>query len=129
MLKRIDEGALLPRGYGLAYFDMVTCRAVLAPLGLNLLIRWVRHAYIAIRVRYSPTWWERKLREAWHEGRTHGMDIVEERGRQNYNLGFSDGMQAAYRRLQDDLDRDIMARRAERERKEDEEDAQRPTRD
>ncbi len=51
MKKTISKSALtygekkLPFGYGVAYWDFALDEAILYPVGINLLVRWLRNFY------------------------------------------------------------------------------------
>lgn len=46
---KIKSGSQIPAWYGLAWIDVCTLEAVCFPLGLNVLARMARGAYIALR--------------------------------------------------------------------------------
>lgn len=49
LIKYANNGELLPRFYGVAWFDWPTNRAACLPLGLNVLAALVRSAYFSIK--------------------------------------------------------------------------------
>ena len=69
----IEEGAMPPRGYGLAYRDLLSNYGVYYPVPVNLIVRaahWFRHWYwvLAARADWMPLPYEH-LRAKWmHEG-------------------------------------------------------------
>lgn len=44
--KRVDEGYMLPKGYGLAWEDYATGSAICYPIPLNILLSWCRVVFI-----------------------------------------------------------------------------------
>jgi hypothetical protein len=49
LVKYSKNGELLPRFYGVAWFDWLTNRAVSLPLGINVLVAVGRSAYFSIK--------------------------------------------------------------------------------
>ncbi|WP_306393377.1 hypothetical protein [Telluria beijingensis] len=49
MLKKITNGDLIPRYYGIAWFSWQTGGAVCLPLGLNVLAALTRAAYFSVK--------------------------------------------------------------------------------
>lgn len=73
LVKYANSGSLLPRFYGVAWYDWQTNRAVCLPLVLNVLAAIGRSAYFSIK----------------HAGR-----IVMENPRDAYAQGLRDGLEA-----------------------------------
>ncbi len=80
---RIEEGGVIPLGYGLAWRRWDTLTAVCAPMPLHLIIRLARDAYFRFMWLWSPAKWENLLIKAtlrgYEKGRsgkgiTHGFD-------------------------------------------------------
>lgn len=66
LIKRINNGDLLPSFYGIAWVDLYRNQAVCLPLGLNALVAVCRSAYHSVRhagliVRANP-------RDAYEQG-------------------------------------------------------------
>lgn len=49
VLKRIEQGELIPAWHGVAYFDFASLKCVVAPLPLNIVIGLARAAYTTLR--------------------------------------------------------------------------------
>jgi uncharacterized membrane protein len=49
LVKYANNGELLPRFYGVAWFDWLTNRAVCLPLGINVLAALARSVYFSIK--------------------------------------------------------------------------------
>ena len=71
--KEVVEGASMPPGYGVAYYDWTMYRGVAYPVPLNLVVgAWVRFWHW-VRM-WHPTSVERKVQEAYARGRQAGWD-------------------------------------------------------
>ena len=71
--KEVVEGARLPPGYGVAYYDWTMYRCVAYPVPLNLVVA------VANRFWHWVTMWhplavERKVQEAYARGRQDGWE-------------------------------------------------------
>jgi hypothetical protein len=73
LIKRVSNGYLLPRFYGVAWFDWQASQAVCLPLGVNVLAALGRSVYFSIK----------------HAGR-----IVHQNPRDAYAQGLRDGLEA-----------------------------------
>ena len=58
IIKRIPEGGLIPRGYGIAWWEDIHMRAVLLPMPLNVVVGWARQGLIWLKCYAypQPTW-------------------------------------------------------------------------
>ena len=70
LIKKIDQGEILPRFYGVAWIDWYRDQAVCLPLGLNLLAGCARNLFYSIKnagrlVRANP-------RDAYEQGLRDG---------------------------------------------------------
>lgn len=54
LIRRLDRGELIPRFYGVAYCDMVSQRATVAPVPLNIIIHLVVNLWAFLRWGYMP---------------------------------------------------------------------------
>jgi hypothetical protein len=79
----LTEGEEMPRFYGLAYYD--SSRAVCYPIPLNLIINYGRKLWYRIKAP-SLSEMERKLREAYLEGRSEGIRFMKEKARKDLGL-------------------------------------------
>lgn len=55
MIKRIKEGQIIPRGYGMAWHDFMTGQFVCLPLGLNVVAAIARNIYLWLRYGHLQT--------------------------------------------------------------------------
>jgi hypothetical protein len=76
LIKRISEGEIIPRFYGLAWRDYYRNKAVCLPLGLNLFVALIRSAYVSLM---------------------HGSKAVASNPRDAYRQGLADGRVEAER--------------------------------
>jgi len=83
LIKRIADGEMIPRFYGLAWRDYYRNKAVCLPLGFNLIAGLVRSVYVSLMhgskaVASNP-------RDAYHQGLAAGRASVEKQsqGRRN----------------------------------------------
>ena len=70
LIKKINQGGLLPRFYGVAWVDWYRDQAICLPLGLNLAAACARNVYYSIKnagrlVRANP-------RDAYQQGLRDG---------------------------------------------------------
>jgi len=76
-MMKLEEGAVFPFGWAIAYYDMSTLNAIISPFGIHFLVRW------AYQIRY---WWVR------HMGRTPAFQKdVHKREREQYDRGREAG--------------------------------------
>lgn len=65
--KYVSEGALMPRGYGLAWYDVMRRRGVCYPIPFNLLANGLRKLYYAVAGPSIPEF-EKKLANEYTRG-------------------------------------------------------------
>lgn len=53
IIKRINEGEIIPIGYGIAWYEWQKHSAVCLPLGFNVIASAVRAAYFALRGNWN----------------------------------------------------------------------------
>ena len=73
--KRISEGEIIPRWYGLAYREDFDSYSVFYPIPINIIIRICREIYYWIVYGIFKSKWERKLRTAYMEGYKKGRGL------------------------------------------------------
>jgi len=71
LLRRIEMYYAPPRGYGLAWDDLLRREYVVAPVPLNVVFRLARELWFGLRAGVFPDWWTRKLRAAYRRGREY----------------------------------------------------------
>ena len=74
----IQEGERLPRGYGVAYYDVARYQAICYPIPFNLLIKALREIYYRVA---SPSISEREkqVARAYQKGLLRGWKLHQER--------------------------------------------------
>ncbi len=98
----IDQGEIVPQGYGVAWRDWNRDAAICYPVPLNVLLGWLRFAYIWIRFRAVPHSLDRCIRgiiataerDAYSRGYDRGL-----RQQDGYRAGWS----AAFAKIEADL--------------------------
>lgn len=89
LIRRVGEGTIIPRGYGLAYWDFCRNEGVYYPILFNLLARlWVGVYYSLVR-GLCPNKFEAMLRREYNKGRQQATGSAYEFGREN---GYRAGM-------------------------------------
>lgn len=78
LVRRVSEGGLIPKGYGVAWFEINRCTAICLPLGLHWVAGWVRRAWHWFRVGVQPSILDRVAREAHRAGMRAGKDLSRE---------------------------------------------------
>lgn len=71
--KKVKQWEVLPRYYGIAYWDYHSISAVAYPVPLNLIVRffrWLWHESVKLR----PTELDKLLRDAYEEGHKDTLD-------------------------------------------------------
>lgn len=68
----VQEGGRFPRGYGLAWYDVMRRKAVCYPMPFNLFANWLRKLYYAISAPSLPEL-EKKLAKEYNRGAIAGM--------------------------------------------------------
>lgn len=79
MVRLVDEGAKMPKFYGVAYRDFAGSVLVCYPVPLNLVVRWWIHLWAWMRIP-SSSYLERMLGSAYAEGMRYGRLIGYRRG-------------------------------------------------
>jgi hypothetical protein len=64
--ERLAEGYILPFWYGIAYYDICSDYRICYPIPLNLLVRWIRDFFWAIK---RPSEKKEALNKAYHMGK------------------------------------------------------------
>lgn len=88
LIRKVGEGTIIPRGYGLAYWDFYRAEGVYYPIPFNLLARlWVRVYYYLMHGLY-PNKFEAMLRREYSRGQRQATDSAYQLGRENgYRAG------------------------------------------
>lgn len=55
MIKRIKEGQLIPRGYGIAWHDFMSGQYSCLPIGINVVAAFARNMYLWLRYGHLQT--------------------------------------------------------------------------
>jgi len=87
--KSVSEGEIRPRGYGFAYYDIDYNRIVCYPLGIHLLVGFVRkvyHRFLSIRFKSV-------VDEAYKKGLNEGMKYSSDRYAEGMRHGLQDCME------------------------------------
>ena len=66
IVKRINEGEIVPGGYGIAWYEWTTRGAVCLPLGFNVIASAFRVAYFALRGNWNVL--KASPLDAYHQG-------------------------------------------------------------
>ncbi len=67
---RLPEGDEIPRGYGVAWRDWSSYRAICMPIPLNLVAGLARRMWFTTMRGVWPSQYERDVAQAYHRGRT-----------------------------------------------------------
>ena len=59
--KRINEGEVIPKCYGVCWYDVNRYAAICAPIGLNVIIGFARKIYFRIIICIQPDIYQRLL--------------------------------------------------------------------
>lgn len=73
LIKRVEPNCVIPRGYGLVYFDWLCNRAVCMPVVLNVIARWARLAWLWVKFGRICNRFGNQL-EAYRAGIAHGVE-------------------------------------------------------
>lgn len=103
MKKIIDEGEILPRGYGVAYIRWDCRRVVCYPVPINWIVSWTVRAWAFLRHAARPTLAQKIQRQGWTEGYAAGCERAESEGRMQYDKGRVDGWNAAFKHMNDEV--------------------------
>lgn len=71
---RIVEGALIPRGYGIAYYDIARAEVICYPIPLNIFINYARKIYWKL-VKPSLPKIESVIAKAYSKGKFDGWNL------------------------------------------------------
>ena len=71
---RLQEGAVMPTGYGMSYVDYVHDESVCHPIPLHLLVRMGRWLQMVLIYRCNRRAWDAKLEEAREAGYQAGFE-------------------------------------------------------
>ena len=91
-VKRIREGALIPRGYGVAWWDWLSCEGICLPIPLNVLASTARRGLIWLR-RFGVTHQD-------HDGAIRSAGYAEGY-QEGYNKGYDAGLR--HRAIHDEV--------------------------
>lgn len=69
-IRLVEEGGMIPKGYGVAWVKYDTCHAVCYPIPLNLLLGFLRHWYF--RLAQGKIWHTRGYSRGLSAGLTQG---------------------------------------------------------
>lgn len=84
LIRKVGEGAMIPRGYGLAYWDFYRAEGVYYPIPLNLLARlWVRVHYHLMH-GFFPNKFEAMLIQEYRKGQRKAYELGKK-------VGFKEG--------------------------------------
>jgi len=75
--KRVGQGEMVPRFYGLVYRDYERCEAVCAPVPLNIALRYVRHVWWWAKFRYASDEHARLVTENERLRQTRARLVIE----------------------------------------------------
>jgi hypothetical protein len=78
---RLRDVELIPRGYGVAYYDYTRAQGVAYPIPLNLLIRGYRKLEQWVKV-YTPSQRDKDLAAAANKGFQQGLEAGEARAKE-----------------------------------------------
>lgn len=81
IVRRVGELETLPRGYGVAWWEMHGRCAVCLPIGLHAIASVIRYAYFKFRMWHLIDERERAWREGYERGREQGYRHGEAMGR------------------------------------------------
>jgi len=90
----LEEGGLLPRGFGIAYYEYYSNHVICYPIPLNLFINWGRKLYYKI---IGPS-----------------IPDIEKRLHRAYTKGVKAGWKAHKTRMEEELERFLTERRRKR---------------
>lgn len=78
ILRRVDEGSVRPRGYGLAFVDAVNYQIIMAPIPINVVIAaalWLwGKIVLAAPFGGPPAAWTAGFRAGFEDGRRVGRE-------------------------------------------------------
>ena len=74
LYKDIEEGGLIPKGYGVAWRSYYAMRVRCYPIPINLVVRFSKHFYYWLAHGCWSSRWERELLNARMEGFTAGRN-------------------------------------------------------
>jgi hypothetical protein len=87
LMVQVGEAEVIPRGYGLAYWDFARAEGIFYLIPFNLIVRFAHWFYWAIARDFYPNKFERLLRQEWHRGyragHQDGFKEGERKGRVN----------------------------------------------
>ena len=79
LLKQVAEGERLPHWYsGVCWFDGARCTFIVAPIPLNVVLRWLRRSWWWLRTHYDEHSFDRCLAEAHAAGYERGFNAAKE---------------------------------------------------
>ena len=70
--RRLMEGAELPFGWGLAWYEPSTATAVILPIPINVIAGWSRELWLLLMFKLQPKWVQKRDREIWLTGYRKG---------------------------------------------------------
>lgn len=76
--RELEEGSLIPRGYGFSYFKYAEAKAVFYPIPLNLIVNFYRKIREVV-LGPSPPRLNRMLHDAYMRGQVDAWRITSER--------------------------------------------------
>ena len=76
--REIEEGEIIPKGYGVAYYNFTTHHVVCYPIPFNIFANWLRKLYFRI-LNPSLHEIEQKCHKAYHEGLVKGWKLHQAR--------------------------------------------------
>ena len=68
----VQVGEVIPKGYGLVYWDFCRDEAIFLPIPLNILARMGRIIYWRFVYGLFPDKFEQKLQDAYYKGKSEG---------------------------------------------------------
>jgi hypothetical protein len=92
--KIVNEAEMIPRGYGLAYWEYDRNVAVVYPIPFNLVVRLIREIYIRLVMGICPMKTELMFSEIRHK---------------EYNIGYKQGLEEG-KRISKEAAQDLLDR-------------------